>query len=107
MTATWDQAKLANITQVSGYSSWAANYAGIFRYTSGTTAHGSTYLRQANATSSNWYGACGCWTAYQGGVPGFNGTVVTSGYMDVYLRIDTDVKICKDNKIISNQIYEI
>lgn len=34
-----------------------------------------------------WWCACGCWTAYQGGIPGFN-NVVTSGYMDLYINAD-------------------
>ena len=113
MTATWDQAKYANITRVSGYSSWTDNYAGLFRYTSGTTANSNTYLRQANATSGNWYGATGCWTVYNGGIPGFNGVVVKTGYIDVYLRIDnvlynsdTTSKIGK-TIVTSNNLNEI
>ena len=27
----------------------------------------------------NWYGATGCWTAYQGGIPGYPNTGVTTG----------------------------
>ena len=88
MIATWDQSKLANIDKIDGYSSWAANYAGLFRYNSGTTPHTNTYLRQANQTSSNWYGATGCSSAYNGGIPGFNGSIVKTGSIDIYLRID-------------------
>ena len=34
-----------------------------------------------------WWCATGCWTAYQGGIPGFN-NVVKTGYMDLYIRVD-------------------
>ncbi len=34
-----------------------------------------------------WWCAVGCWTAYQGGIPGFN-NVVKTGYMDLYVRAD-------------------
>lgn len=88
MIATWDQSKLDNIVKINGYSNWAANYAGLYRYTSGTTPYPGTYLRQANASSSNWFGATGCCDIFRGGIPGFNGTVVTTGSIDIYLRID-------------------
>ena len=34
-----------------------------------------------------WWCALGCWTAYQGGIPGFE-NVVKTGYMDLYVRAD-------------------
>ena len=114
MVATWDQSKLANIVKIDGYSSWADNYAGIYRYTSGTTPLSNTYLRQANATSGNWYGATGCCTTYSGGIPGFNGTIVTTGSIDIYLRIDNleqseQENIVKLSKlgISSHELWEI
>ena len=114
MIATWDQSKLDNIVKIDGYSNWASGYAGLFRYTSGTTPNPSTYLRQANATSGNWFGATGCCTAYNGGIPGFNGTVVKTGSIDIYLRIDnldqseqeTIVKLSKLG-ISSHELLEI
>jgi hypothetical protein len=36
---------------------------------------------------SSWWCACGCYTAYQGGIPGFV-NVVKTGYVDLYIRID-------------------
>ena len=114
MIATWDQSKLDNIIKIDGYSNWASGYAGLFRYTSGTTPYPGTYLRQANATSGNWFGATGCCTAYNGGIPGFNGTVVKTGSIDIYLRIDnldqseqeTIVKLSKLG-ISSHELLEI
>lgn len=71
----------------------------------------STFFIIANASNGNWFGAIGSWTAYQGGIPGFPNTVITSGYMDLYLRIDNQINtngisIFK-NSIISNNFYEI
>ena len=42
----------------------------------------------ANNSNGNWFGAFGCWTAYSGGIPGYPNNVVTSGYMDLYVRVD-------------------
>lgn len=33
-----------------------------------------------------WWGACGCWTAYQGGIPGLNATVA-KGTLDLWIRV--------------------
>ena len=38
-------------------------------------------------SGSGWWCACGCSTAYQGGIPGFWGNVKT-GYIDLYIRVD-------------------
>ena len=37
-----------------------------------------------------WWCACGCWTPYQGGIPGFNG-VITTGYLKLYVRIPESI----------------
>lgn len=70
----------------------------------------STFFVITNTSNGNWFGALGSWTAYQGGIPGFPNTTVTSGYIDLYLRIDNQinngVSIFK-NSIISNNFIEI
>ena len=38
-------------------------------------------------STQDWWCACGCNTAYQGGIPGFWG-VIKSGYLDLYIRVD-------------------
>ena len=38
-------------------------------------------------STQDWWCACGCNTAYQGGIPGFWG-VVKTGYLDLFIRID-------------------
>lgn len=48
---------------------------------------GNAYLTANNGTNGNWWGATGCWTDYDG-IPAWNGQVVSTGYYDVYVRID-------------------
>jgi len=35
---------------------------------------------------STWWGCCGSYTPYQGGIPGFS-NIITSGYLDLYVRV--------------------
>ena len=52
--------------------------------TVGLRKDGSTYAVCHNGAT--WWCACGCWTAFSGGIPGFFDTV-TTGYMDLYVRV--------------------
>lgn len=84
MTATYEQVSSSNVTFVtSGYTTPLSIYGGMYKSTIGNT-----YLICNNNTSDNWHGAIGSWTAWREGIPGYNNTVITSGYVDVYLRID-------------------
>lgn len=65
-----------------------------------------TYLAISNS-GSNWFGACGCYTAYNGGIPGFNSAIITTGSLQLYIRIDNSKFIIRDTSIISNNIQEI
>ena len=38
----------------------------------------------------SWWCCCGCYVAYQGGIPGFTGTVKT-GYLDLYVKIPNEM----------------
>lgn len=71
-----------------------------------------TYSAMHN--SNVWWGACGCYTPYQGGIPGYS-VVVTSGYLDLYIRIPEEIlngnfegflKFFKKS-ILSTQLLEI
>ena len=88
MVATFEGTKTANIiiNTDSEYSAWTANFGGIGKWYASKT-----YLTQNSNKSSQWFGATGSWTAYEGGTPGYHGIVVTTGYMDLYLRIDNIV----------------
>lgn len=48
---------------------------------------GNTYLAHTG-TTGDWWGACGSWSTYQGGVPGLGNLLVTTGFIQLYVRID-------------------
>ena len=82
MVAAWADVASANITKIttSGYTTFS---------TGGLYHHGSnTYLCTNNGTQGNWWGAVGSWGTHQSGIPAWAGVVVTTGYCDLYLRID-------------------
>lgn len=74
----------------SGYST-NASYGGIYMKNS------NTYLSANNGTSSSWWGAFGSWTSFQGGIPGYNAEVITTGYFDLYLRVSPSTSIYEDS----------
>lgn len=104
MTATFADVDLADVTinTSSGYST-VSNYGGIYYKNS------STYLCVNNAVSNNWMGAIGCWTAWGNGIPGWGTTAITTGYLDLYLRIDrsSDLTSIMQDILISPEIIEI
>ena len=63
---------------------------------------------------STWWCCCGSYSAHSGGIPGFGGTV-TSGYLDLYIKIPFDIlnsdiseqaKFFKKS-IVTNQLLEV
>ena len=106
MTATFDQTKTANVTfnTSSEYTTPGSAYGGVFKSTTNKT-----YLSANTNDAGNWWGAIGCWTAYNSGIPGYNGKTITTGYMDLYLRINTHPSKASfgNNYIQSNEIIEI
>lgn len=84
-TNAFEQTKAANVTKIttSGYSN-PTSYGGCYILNTS-----STYLCCNNSTNGNWFGAFGCKVLYQGGLPGYAGVIVSSGYMDLYLRMNS------------------
>ncbi len=84
LTATWSDVRASNVSRIttSGYTD--GTFGGLYILNS------NTYMCIANATNGNWYGAFGCWTQYYGGVPGYPNTMVTTGYMDLYVRVEDE-----------------
>lgn len=60
-----------------------SKYGGLFR----SNADG-TYLCVNNGQAHNWFGAIGCYKAFNSGLPGIDNTTIITGYIDLYLRID-------------------
>ena len=85
--ATYEQVAPAQVTRITTNGYTNGNFGGL--YVTNSNAH----LCIANATKGNWYGAFGSWTAYQNGTPGYPNTVVTTGYMDLYVRVYDDIVI--------------
>lgn len=75
-----------------------------------------------NGSNGSWFGAIGCWTAWEGGIPGFyeygvtSGVPVSTGYIDLFIRVEsvtTTSDVCskteihKSDNINSRKIIEI
>ena len=108
MIAEYADVTSANVTKISnGYNVLDDTYGGIFKQ-----ANGNTYLSGTGSKASTWYGAIGSWTVWNNGIPGYNGNnrVITTGYIDLYLRVDNispnKVSIYR-NAILANEINEI
>jgi hypothetical protein len=106
MVATSEEVTSANITKIttSGYANLNSVWGGISVCNAGTT-----YLWTYG--NGNWTGAIGCWTRNDGGsIPGIQGNC-TTGYFDVYLRIDNldDITLARLGKegLISDTLNEI
>lgn len=86
--AVWDDVKpsSANITRISSSVNVTYNtssgYGGIY------VLNSNTYFCCANGSNGNWFSVAGCWNTWNGGNPGYNGVAITTGYQDLYLRID-------------------
>ncbi len=108
MSATFAQVAAANITKVttSGYTNFSTG--GLYKID-----NTNTYLCTNNGTNGNWWGAMGTYVIYQGGTPAWSGKLVTTGYIDTFLRIDNlenshslKVKSTKNNLWLANQFIE-
>lgn len=80
--ASWSDVSADKVTRITTTGYTDGGYGGFFKINSGT------YFAIANSYSSNWYGATGCWSAWQGGIPGYPESGVTSGNILVFVRID-------------------
>ena len=91
-TATYDNVSTSqNIAPVLGDGYVNGGIRGLFRQTNPN----STFFAITGSKNTHWYGATGSWTAYQGGIPGYPDTVITTGCVDIYVRIDS----LNDNKV--------
>ena len=103
--ASYADVAVANVTRIttSGYSTYG-NYGGIYKMNS------RSYFVANNGTEGNWWGALGCWTDYSTSIPGYAQTAISTGYIDLYLRVDNQTNITSSifkNAIIANHFYEI
>ena len=83
MTATYEQVTTDKVTKITttGYST-SDVYGGLHKHSA------STYICASDARSTNWFGAVGCYTIFNNGIPGYASATITTGFMDLYLRVD-------------------
>lgn len=89
----WTQTKSPFVADYSDVSPSAVTRITTSGYTNGGYGgfyilNSSTYMVIANSSNGNWFGASGCWTAYQGGIPGYPNTTCTTGDVAAFVRID-------------------
>ncbi len=90
--SAYAHAAVAEITKNtdSGYASWEANHGGLY-----ASGHNCVY-QQNNGTFGNTWGRICAYKRYNNGNAGFNGVTVTTGYTDLYVRIDNAGFLLKD-----------
>lgn len=100
-SAPWTTTAITGFTKVSGGVQF-----GLCKRTSGKAA-------LAETSTSDWWNATGCYTAYtyQGktGIPGFGDTSANSmctQYLALYARIDKPKAFLEDNIAQGNELYE-
>ena len=101
--AVWDNVKPASVTRITTTGYTDGGNGGLWKMNS------SAFFVVANSSSGNWFGATGCWTAYQGGIPGYPNTTVTNGCIDIYVRVDSIphyAKFYKTGLQVCNNFYE-
>lgn len=115
MVALAEEVTADQITKITegGYNN--NSWGGLYK----RTVNNSTWLNLHNGTEGNWYGAIGSYLLWNGGSTGFRGTgssnAVTTGYIDLYVRIDNipsvnlqniGVNLHDDIHWLTNQIIE-
>ena len=81
-TAVFGDVDAADIIRVTGDGYKTGTWGGLYK------KNGSAYWVMNNGTNGNWWGATGSFSIYQGGIPGYGGTITTTGCNDLYIRID-------------------
>lgn len=92
---------------------WTTTSVTDFTLISGTVRGGicknSNYTALAITSTSPWWNACGCYTAYNGGTPGFgpnNSNGICTDYLALYVRIENKNAFFETNSGQCNSLYE-
>lgn len=88
MTATYESVDWNNTERIlsEGYTAAEDLYGGL-HLISGSY----TYICCNNGHPGNWWGAVGAFGHHQGGIPGYSTKIITTGYLDVYVRVDNQL----------------
>jgi hypothetical protein len=103
-TGTFEDVDAVDVTKITtaGYST-SSSYGGIYKLNS------NTYFVANNSYKGNWFGALGCWGTWNNGIPGYAGVAITTGFIDLYLRIDNqtnNIASIFKNSIKSSEFIE-
>ncbi len=97
--AVFGDVDAADITRITGDGYKTGTWGGLYKKNS------NAYWIMNDGSSGHWYGATGSFSIYQGGIPGYGGTVTTTGYNDLYVRIDNVLSVVSTNgRITKNGI---
>ena len=102
-TAVFEDVDAADVTKITDGYDTVNNYGGIYKL------NNNSYFVANNSNKGNWYGAIGCWNVYNSGIPAYGGGAVTTGYLDLYLRVDNqinDIASIFTNSIIASSFIE-
>lgn len=99
--AVFGDVDAADITRITTDGYRVGTWGGLYK------KNGSAYWVMNNGNNGNWWGATGAFSIYQGGIPGYGGSVTTTGYNDLYVRIDNDLTFDNPHQaaITKNNIY--
>lgn len=106
--ATFGDVDAADVTKITsdGYTT-VAKFGGLYKLNASDKA----YWVMNNGTNGNWWGATGGFKIYSNGTPGYGeataATVTTTGYNDLYVRIDNNIDLGQNEQawITKNGIY--
>ena len=110
MIATYAETAEENITKITttGYSTFANG--GLWKRTDTDKA----YMSCHGGSTGNWHGAFGSWSlspSLGNKLPGWNGVGITTGYMDLYLRLDSHTNLnatsLGENYIKTKELKEV
>lgn len=105
MTAAFSDVDEDDVTKIttSGYST-KSGHGGIY------AKKDKTYISANDGTASHWWCSVGAWTLNSNRIGGYGSNYISTGYLDLYLRIDNQnnsgVSVFK-NSIIADDFLEI
>ena len=83
----WTQTKAPLNTTQSDTNS-TIGFTNISGASYGLTIKSGNTLLGYSIGNTNWWSAAGAYIAYQGGIPGVNSNVITTGYLKLWVRVD-------------------
>ena len=103
LEATWEDVGTNACTYITNNGYSTSNYnKGMYLFKTSNL-----HMCIANNAKGNWYGGIGACSIFNNGIPGYPNTTVTTGYIDLYVRIYPLTKIIKNVGINTLNFIEI